>query len=108
MNEWATLRFQRKCESRSSQNFLATGHSMATLITNRCVFLRLRMSGPPGRRVRPPSSYGSMRTDSSSSDIIEVGVGEEEETAAAAAATFPAVSPPFRHETTASALGENR
>lgn len=106
MNEWATLRFQRKCESRSSQNFLVTGHSMATLITNRCVFLRLRMSGPPGSRVRPPSSYGSMRTDSSSSDIIEVGVGEEEEPAAAA--TFPAVSPPFRHETAASALGENR
>lgn len=68
------------------------------------------MSGPPGRRVRPPSSYGSMRTDSSSSDIIELGVGEEEEpaAAAAAAATFPAVSPQFTLEKAASALEENR
>lgn len=82
---------------------------MTTLVPNWCVFLRLRMSGPPGRRVRPPSSYGSMRTDSSSSsssDIIEVGLGEEEEPAAAD--TGPAASPQFAHEKAASAPEENR
>lgn len=67
-----------------------------------------RMLAPPGRRARPPSSYGSMRTVSSSgSDIMELGVVDDGRPTADAGSSL-AVPPNFTHEKPAAAPDENR
>lgn len=64
-----------------------------------------RMLGPPGRGARPPSSYGSMRTasSSSSSDLSDLGLVDDERLTVDSGRS-PAVRP---HFTAASAPQEN-
>lgn len=54
----------------------------------------LRMSEQQGKRMRPPSSYGSMKTDSDS-DVMEEVEEEKEDREEEPAATWPALRPQF-------------
>lgn len=55
----------------------------------------LRASEQQRKRMRPPSSYGSMKTDSDGDVMEEVEEKEKEEVKEELAATWPALRPQF-------------